>query len=146
MAIPRLPAPIPVHTMPPGTSMVAVSMVFLAVRTTNRTTTSVLSHHSGQKQLSSQDAQDSDSLASDFWPPAFTLDPLMLHHLPVHIDETTDMGQQGMRSWYLKESMMSSVRPSGFLWVGFTLVMIKLTISWRRSGHWFLQMKFSKTR
>ena len=95
MATPRFSAPIPVHTMPPGTPMLAASMVFLAGKTTNQTMTSVLPQHSGQKQLSSQDAQDSDSPASDSRPPAFTLDPPMLHRLPVDIDETTDMGQQG---------------------------------------------------
>ena len=112
MATPRFLALTPVHTMPPGMHMVAASTVFLARKTTNQTTTSVLPQHSGQKQLSSQDAQDSDSPTSDSQPTAFTLDPLMLHHLPVDIDKTTDMGQWGMRSWYLQESMTSSIRPS----------------------------------
>ena len=40
----------------------------------------------------------------------------------------------------------SYIRPSGIFWVSFTLVVITLTICWRRSGHWFLLMKFSKTR
>ena len=75
--------------------MVTASMEFLAGKTTNQTTTSVLSQHSGQKQLSSPDAQDSDFPASDSRPAAITLDPLMLHRLPVDIDETMDMGQQG---------------------------------------------------
>ena len=75
--------------------MVTASRVFLAGKTTNQTTTSVLSQHSEQKQLSSPDAQDNDSPASDSGPTALTLDPPMLHRLPLDIDETMDMGQQG---------------------------------------------------
>ena len=95
MATPRFSAPIPVHTTPPGTLMVAASMVFPSGKATNLTMTSVLPQHSGQKQLSSQDAQDNDSPAFDSRPTAFTMDPPVLHRLPVNIDETTDMGQQG---------------------------------------------------
>ena len=95
MATPRFSAPTPVHSTLPPTPMVAASMVFLAGKTTNQTMTSVLSQHSGQKQLSSPDAQGSDSPASDSWPAAITLDPPMFHRLPVDIDESKDMGQQG---------------------------------------------------
>ena len=95
MATPRFSAPTPVHNTLPPTPMVAASMVFLAGKTTNQTMTSVLSQHSGQKQLSSPDAQGSDSPASDSWPAAITLDPPMFHRLPVDIDESKDMGQQG---------------------------------------------------
>ena len=87
--------PSPIHTMPPGTLMAATFMVFLASKTTNQTMTSILPQHSGQKQLSSQGAQERDSPASDSWTTAFTLDPPILHCLPVDIDETIDMGQQG---------------------------------------------------
>ena len=113
--------------------MVAVSMVFLAGKTTNQTTTSVLPQHSGQKQLSSQEAQDSVSTASDSRPPAFTLDPPMLHCLSIDIDETTDMGQQGDGELVTEEEY--DVFCQVILWVDFTLVVITLTISWRRSGH-----------
>ena len=92
MATPRFSAPTPVHTTPPGMPLVAASMAFSAGMA-NQDTTSVLPQHSGQKQQSSQDTQDSESPASDSRPTAFTLDPLMAHRLPADIDKTsaTDM-------------------------------------------------------
>ena len=95
MATPRFSAPTQVHNTLPPTPMVTASIVFLAGNTTIQTMTSVFSQHSGQKQLSSPGAQDSDSPASDSWTAATTLDPPMLHRLPVDIDETKGMGQLG---------------------------------------------------
>ena len=95
MATPRFSAPTPVHTTLPGTPMVTASMFFWQERQQTRLPLVFLSQHSEQKQLSSPDAQGSDSPASDSRPAAITLDPPMLHHLPVDIDETMDMGQQG---------------------------------------------------
>ena len=45
MTTPRFSEPTPVHTMPPGTPMVAASTLFLEGKTTNQTATSVLPQH-----------------------------------------------------------------------------------------------------
>ena len=91
MATPRFPAPTQIHATLPGASIVAASTAFPAERTTDQTMTSVLP----QKQLSSQNSQDSDSPASDSQLTAFTLDPPAIHQLPPDINETMDMGQHG---------------------------------------------------
>ena len=131
MATPRFPAPIPVHNMPPGMPLITAFMAFPAGRT-NQDTTSVLPQHSRQKQLSLQDAQDSESPASNSRLTAFTLDPLTFHRLPADTNETTDRGQQGDEE--LVPVGESSVRPSGVHWGGFTVMVATLTIFWRRSG------------
>ena len=62
---------------------------------TSRDATSVLPQHSGKKQPSSQDVQDSDSPNADSQSTGFTLDPPTVHLLPADINETTDIDQQG---------------------------------------------------
>ena len=49
MTRPRFSAPTPVPTTPPGMSIVVASTVFLAGKTTNQTTTSLLPQDSGEK-------------------------------------------------------------------------------------------------
>ena len=94
MATLRFPAPIPAQTTASGMPLVAVPTA-LPPAMTNQDATCVLPQHSGNKQPSSQDVQNSDSPDAASRLTAFTLDPLTVHRLPTDINDTTDMDQHG---------------------------------------------------
>ena len=94
MATPRIPAAIPTQTTTSRTPLVAAPMA-LPTGMTNEDVTSVLQQHSGKKQPSSLDAQDSYSPTADSRPTTFILDPPTVHRLPADMNETMGTSQLG---------------------------------------------------